>query len=165
MVFSKINKTISLLWKLQCLIQRSTFLTIYKTFVRPYLDNGDNIYEKPFIKSAQYKHMPSNHRSNKRYFKRKAYDKVGIGSLQLCYWFRNLCYFYKFYKNESSHYLFKLIPLRYSFCTTRNVEKHTPFQNKFFLKNLFFPQLLLSGTALNITFEKSEFLVFLKTIY
>ena len=46
LVFSKINRTIGLLCKLQCLIPRSALLTIYKTFVRLHLDYGDIIYEK-----------------------------------------------------------------------------------------------------------------------
>ena len=52
LVFSKINRTIGLLRKLQCLIPRYylllyiSLLTIYKTFVRLHLDYGDIIYEK-----------------------------------------------------------------------------------------------------------------------
>ena len=44
LVFCKINRTIGLLRKLQCLIPRSALLTIYKTFVPPHLDCGDIIY-------------------------------------------------------------------------------------------------------------------------
>ena len=61
LVFSKINRTIGLLRKLQCLIPRSPLLTIYKTFVRPHLDYSDIIYEKAYnsffhqkIESVQY---------------------------------------------------------------------------------------------------------------
>ena len=60
-VFSKINRAIGLLRKLQCLIPRSARLTIYKTFARPHLDYGDIIYEKVYnssfhqkIESVQY---------------------------------------------------------------------------------------------------------------
>ena len=45
LVVSKINRTLGLLRKLQCLIPRSTLLTIYKTFIRPQFDYGDTIYD------------------------------------------------------------------------------------------------------------------------
>ena len=46
LLFSKINRTIGLLHKRQCLIPRSVLLTICRTFVRPHLDYGGIIYEK-----------------------------------------------------------------------------------------------------------------------
>ena len=48
LVFSKVNITISLLCKHQCLVPRSVLLTICKTFVRPHLDYDDIIYEKNY---------------------------------------------------------------------------------------------------------------------
>ena len=54
LVFSKINRITGLLHKLQCLIPRSTILTIYKISVRPHLNYGDIIYEKEKIESIQY---------------------------------------------------------------------------------------------------------------
>ena len=48
-VFSKTNRTIGLLRKLQSLILRSEPFTIYKTFVRLHLGYGDIIYEKAKI--------------------------------------------------------------------------------------------------------------------
>ena len=88
--------------------------------------------------------MHSNCKSNKRYFKRKALQWT-----RLCY-LRKLCYFYKFYKNESPQYLFKLVPLSIPL---------TPLEMFHF-----FPRLLSSGKVLTITFKKSEDLVYLKAI-
>ena len=97
--------------------------------------------------------------------KEKLYDKLGLKSLQLRRWVRKLGYFYKFYKNESSQCIFNLFHLRYSSSTTRNAENKPLFKTKpIFSKIHFFSQLLSSGTVLIITFEKSEPLVFLKTI-
>ena len=48
LVFSKINKTINLLHKLQCFIAKSELLSIYKTFLRSHLDHGDFIHEKAY---------------------------------------------------------------------------------------------------------------------
>ena len=46
LIFSKINRTIDLLRKLQCLNPRSALLTIYKTFVGPHFDHSDITDEK-----------------------------------------------------------------------------------------------------------------------
>ena len=49
LVFSKINRTIGLLRKLQCLIPRSYFLLfINNTFVRTCIDYGDIMYKNSF---------------------------------------------------------------------------------------------------------------------
>ena len=55
LVFNKISKPIGLLCKLQCVIPRSTLLTISKTFVRFYLDYGDIKYEKAYNLSFHQK--------------------------------------------------------------------------------------------------------------
>ena len=47
-MFNKINKTISLLRKLQNNLPRAPLITIYKSFVRPHLDYGDILYDQTF---------------------------------------------------------------------------------------------------------------------
>ena len=42
---SKVNKTISIIRKLQNVVPRTTLLTIYKSFIKPHLDYGDIIYD------------------------------------------------------------------------------------------------------------------------
>ena len=54
-VESKINKTISIICKLQNVLTRLALLTIYKSFIRPYLDHGDIIYDKAFNDSFHAK--------------------------------------------------------------------------------------------------------------
>ena len=54
-VESKINKTISIICKLQNVLTRLALLTIYKSFIRPYLDHGDIIYDKAFNNSFHAK--------------------------------------------------------------------------------------------------------------
>ena len=44
-VFSNINKTIGPLRKLQPTPPRKSLETIYKSFIRPYLDYGDMTYD------------------------------------------------------------------------------------------------------------------------
>ena len=107
--------------------------------------------------------MRSNHRCNKRYFKRRALrwarsrgpstpslvQKVVL-LLQILQTWISLVSF----QNSS----FKTIPY-----ITRNTESIPLFKTKLhFFKNYFYPQLLSSGTTLSLTFEMSEALVFLK---
>ena len=42
----------------------------------------------------------------------KMYQELGLGSLQLRRWYRELCLFYKIFKNEHPKYVFNLIPVR-----------------------------------------------------
>ena len=46
MVSLQISQTPGLLRKLQNLLQRSALITIYKAFIRPYLDYGDILYDQ-----------------------------------------------------------------------------------------------------------------------
>ena len=50
-ILNKVNKTIGLLQKLQNILQRRPLLTIYKSFIRPYLDYGDAIYDQHYNNS------------------------------------------------------------------------------------------------------------------
>ena len=57
-IFSKVNKTIGLLRKLQHKLPRSPLLTIYKSFIRPHLDSGDIIYDQAYNASFHQKLEP-----------------------------------------------------------------------------------------------------------
>ena len=50
-VLSKVNKTISLLRKLQLILPRHSLIKIYKTFISSHLDYGDVIYDHAFNES------------------------------------------------------------------------------------------------------------------
>ena len=54
-IFSKVNKTIGLLWKLLHILPRSPLLTIYKSFIRLHLDYGDLIYDQAYNASFHKK--------------------------------------------------------------------------------------------------------------
>ena len=151
LVFSKINRTIGLLRKLQCLNLRSALLTIYRTFVRPHLGYGGIIYEKAYnssfhqkIQSIQYNVCLVITGAIRGTSKEKLYIELDLESLQLCRWFRKLCYLYKFYKHESPQYLFKLVLLRQSTYTTRNTENIPLFKTKHnFFKISFLPSAVI----------------------
>ena len=52
---NKCNKIIGIVKRLSLFLSRKTFLTIYKSFVRPNLDYADIIYHKPFNESFKIK--------------------------------------------------------------------------------------------------------------
>ena len=60
-VQNKVNKTIGLLHKLQTTLSRTSLITVFKSFIRPFLDYGDIIYDRAYntsfhqnIESIQY---------------------------------------------------------------------------------------------------------------
>ena len=55
MVSLKISKTLGLLQKLHDLLPRSALITIYKAFVRPYLDYGKILYDQAYNMSFHHK--------------------------------------------------------------------------------------------------------------
>ena len=62
MVSLKISKILGLLQKIHNLLPRSALITLYKVFVRPYLNYGNILYDQAYnmsfynkLKSVQYK--------------------------------------------------------------------------------------------------------------
>ena len=55
-ISTKINKAIGLLRKLQKVLLRPVLKTIYKAFVRPYLDIGEEIFDEACNKTFQSFH-------------------------------------------------------------------------------------------------------------
>ena len=49
-ITNKINKSIGLLHKLHFILPRQLLITIYKSFIQPYLDYGDIIFDQAFNK-------------------------------------------------------------------------------------------------------------------
>ena len=54
-MFYNFNKTIGLIRKLQTTLPRPSLSTIYKSFLRPHLYNGDIIYDQANKESFQQK--------------------------------------------------------------------------------------------------------------
>ena len=54
-IYSKVKKTIGLLWKLHNTLPRLPLLTIYKSFITPHLDYGDIIYDQVYTASFHQK--------------------------------------------------------------------------------------------------------------
>ena len=103
-----------LLHNLQNLLPRTALITIFKAFIRPYLDYGDILYDQAYnilfnqkLESIQYNASLAITGAIRNTSKEK---KQGLESLQLRRWYRKLGMFYKFFKSKSPQYLLKLIP-------------------------------------------------------
>ena len=62
-ILSKVNKTKGLLRKLHNTLPRLPLITIYKSFIRTYLDNGDVIYDQAYNVSFHQKLKPIQYNS------------------------------------------------------------------------------------------------------
>ena len=161
---AKVSRTIALLHKLQHLLPRQALITIYKSFIRPYLDYGDIFYDKAFnasfhqkIESVQYNACLAITGAIRGRSREKIYQELGLESLQHRRWYRKLCYFYKIYNEKSPDYLFQLIPTKKSSYTTRNAG-NIPFF-KFchnFFKNSFFSSTVIEWNNLAPDFGNSD---------
>ena len=96
----KTNKTLYLLHKLQNLLPRAALITLFKSFIRPYLDYGDIIYEQGFnssfhekLESIQYNASLAITGAIRGTSMEKLYNELGFESLHARRWYRKLCYF------------------------------------------------------------------------
>ena len=106
-ILSNVNKPIGLLRKLQPFLPRSSFLTIYKTFIRSNLGCADVVYNQSYkssfhekLESIQYNAALAVTGTIRGSFSEKRYQELGLESLQSRHWFRKLCQFYKMLKNK-----------------------------------------------------------------
>ena len=82
--------------------------------------------------------MLNYHRSYQGTSKEKLYQELRLESLQLRRWFRKLCLFPKFFKNEYHKYLINIIPVKSTPYTTRNMNSFCHLNTKRnFFKNSF----------------------------
>ena len=130
---AKVSRTIALLRKLQHVLPRQTLITIYKSFIRPYLDYGDILYDKAFNEffhqkkeSIQYNACLAITGTIRASSREKNYQELGLESLQHRRWYQKLSYFCKIYNAKSPDYLFQLIPSKKSSYTTRDTD-NVPF--------------------------------------
>ena len=95
----KTNKTLYLLRKLQNLLPSAALITLYKLFIRPYLDYGDIIYEHAFNSSFHEKRESIQYNANlaitgaiRGTSREKLYNELGLESLQARRWHRKLLF-------------------------------------------------------------------------
>ena len=107
-IFKMVNRTISLLRKLQNILPRAPLVTIYKSFIRPHLDYGDILYDQMFnnsfhekLESIQYNAALAITGAIRGSSREKLDQELGFESLQQRWWCRKLCLFFKMIKNQS----------------------------------------------------------------
>ena len=93
---------INVIKSLNNILPRQGLLTIYKTFIRPYLDYGDVIHDQPnnkslcqTIESVQYKAALTITGAIKGTSLAKLYKELGLETLKFRQWCRRLCMLYK----------------------------------------------------------------------
>ena len=86
--------------------------------------------------------------------KEKLYQELKLESLGKGRWYRKLCYFYKILNKQSPTILLNVISRCY---LTRNVENVPSFKLRHdFLKNSFFPSIVIEWNEFDKNIQKSE---------
>ena len=98
----KCNRIIGLIRRLSINLPRNALLTIYKSFVRPHLDYGDILYDKPNNENFQNKLEKDQYRACLAIIgaiqgtsRTKLYDELGLHSPIKRRWCNELIFFYK----------------------------------------------------------------------
>ena len=114
---TKANKGIGILKTLYKVLPRNSSITIYKSFIRPYLDYGGIIFNQPEnesfskkIKSIQYNAALAITGAIKGTSRKKLYKELGLETLKSRRWLKKLCCFYKIKNNGIQSYLAELTP-------------------------------------------------------
>ena len=109
---SKVYKGIGLLRNVSNKFPRQALVTIYKAFIKPHLDYGDIVYDKPDnetfinkIEKAQYDAALAVTGAIRGTSREKLYAELGIESLKFRRWFRKLACFYKIQSTGLPKYL------------------------------------------------------------
>ena len=112
----KCNNLIGLIRRLSVHLPRNALLTIYKSFVRPNLDYGDILYDKPDNQSFQSKLEKVQYRAClpitnaiQGTSKERIYDELGLYSLSKRRWRSKLIFFYKIINGMLPDYLYSYL--------------------------------------------------------
>ena len=103
--------------KLQAFLPRQSLVTVYKAFIRLYLDYGDIIYNQTYndslhqkMRSIQYNATIAITGTIRSTSREKLYQEVGLQLLRKKRWCRKLWYFFKIYKGQSSEHFVRILP-------------------------------------------------------
>ena len=140
--------------------QESSFLNIYKSFIRPHLDYCDVIYDQPNnesfcskIEQLQYNAALAITGAIRGTSQTKLYNELGLESLK----FRRLCTFFKMIIYGKPEYLLNKIPSTQIHYNTRNADQvETYYCRTDFFKNSFFPYTIIEWNKLDIDIWKSK---------
>ena len=106
-------------------------------FLRTHLDHGDNMHDKAYNFAIPQKLEPFQYNGSltvtgtRRIISREKYhQELGLESLQLRRWYRELCCFVKIYNSKYPDYF--LIPTFNRSQQTRNLDNTSQFKHNFF---------------------------------
>ena len=133
--------------RLPHILPKKSLITIYKSFIRSYLDCCDVIYEQPDnesfcskIEQIQYNAALAITGAIRGTSLTKLYNELGLESLKFRRWFRRLCTSLKVKIHGKHEYLLNKIPssqIHYNTRSTDQVETYycrtDIFKNSFFL--------------------------------
>ena len=116
---SKANRSIGLINRLREFLPRSSLITIYKAYIRPHLDYGDIVYDRPGnasfaekLESIQYNACLAITGCFRGTSREKLYCELGLESLADRRWSRRLIFFYEIINGFAPNYLSDLLPPR-----------------------------------------------------
>ena len=128
---TKANKGIGVIKKLSNTLARDALFTIYKPFVRPYLDYGHIIYDQPQnqsfcnkLESIQYNAALTITGAIRGTSKTKLYKELGLEFLRSRRWYRQQYTFYKIRTCNIPLYLADLLPKGTNSYHTCNSRRH-----------------------------------------
>ena len=141
------NKGIGMIKKLQSDLSRKTLINIYKSFVRPHLDYGDIIYDKPNVdsfinklESVQYNAGLAITGGIRGTSKERLYQELGFEYLEKRRWYRRMCLFWKIINGFAPSYLSKLLPEKQPLRNPNRQDHYVSFsKNTNYYANSFFP--------------------------
>ena len=153
---SKANRGIGLIKRLRYDLDRKTLLTVYKSYIRPHLDFGDIIYDRPNvekfvnnIESIQYNASLAITGAIRGTSMERIYQELGLERLSDRRYYRRLCAFWNIVKGNSPAYLINYLPAikisRNPARTDLKLFSSIPVKTDYFANSFFPPTVLISG--------------------
>ena len=162
------SKGIGVIKKLYKSLPRNALLTIYKSFVRPYLDYGDIAYDRPnnesFIsklEQVQYNSALGITGAIKCASRRGLYNELSLESSESRRRLRHICFLHKVISNGLPAYLYKLLPKKSHQYITRNRNVIATYQCRTdTFKFSVFPWTITECNKIDIKIRNSPYSVF-----
>ena len=152
---------IGLIRRLSVNLPRNALLTIYKSFVRPHLDYGDILYDKPSNDNFQSKMEKVQYRAClaitggiQGTSRERLYDELGLHSLVKRRWRNKLVFFYKIVNRLLPDYFYSYLdfPSQESYLlrsSSASIIRPLPTRTKSF-KETFFPYCINEWNKLKV---------------
>ena len=154
------NKLIGLIKRLSDNVPRKALLSIYKSFIRPHLEYGDILYDKPenenfqnILGKVQYRACLAITGAMQGTSRQKLYEELGLHALSKRRW-RNKLFFYKILNGFLPKYFYSYLTFssqeNYLFMSAlTNKTNVIPLRTTSF-KKTFFPYCINEWNNLNV---------------